>query len=63
MARHQIFPHIPPEQFGFLKGFSTLDPDTSLPSTISTAIIIKQKLDLLPWILRELLIMCGGMVL
>ena len=33
-----IFLHIPPEQFGFLKGTSTSDAGISLASTIATAI-------------------------
>jgi len=36
--QHHIFPHIPPEQFGFLRGSSTSDAGISLASTIAAAI-------------------------
>ena len=36
--QRQIFPHLPPEQFGFLKGSGTSDDGVSLASTITTAI-------------------------
>ena len=36
--QRQISPHIPPEQFGFLKGSSTSDAGVSLASAITTAI-------------------------
>ena len=36
--QRQILPHIPPEQFGFLKGSSTSDTGVFLASTITTAI-------------------------
>ena len=36
--QRQIYPHIPSDQFGFMKGSSTSDAGVSLASTITTAI-------------------------
>jgi len=36
--QRQILPHIPSEQFGFMKGSSTSDAGVSLASTITSAV-------------------------
>ena len=38
LLQRQILPHLPPEQFRFLKGSGTLDAGISLASAITTAI-------------------------